>query len=115
MLAPKSLEPPRSLPTASRHDDAILAILTSPLRRGETVMIGFARKELALREAFATLSVQDARELHDRLSACRPGDMLAARFAGLVVERRVRLLAFLADARRREALAAAASAKRGAR
>ena len=104
MLAPTTSEPPRALPTSGRHDDVFFAILNAPLQPGETVMHGYARKEQELRHAFAALPVLDARELYDRLSACRPGDLLAARFAGMVVERRSRLLAFLAGARRRAAV-----------
>jgi len=91
---------------ASSHDASLLAILASPLRLGEPAMLGFLRKEAELRAAFAALTAPDARALHGRLANPRPGDTLAAKFAGLVVERKQRLLSFLADARRREALAA---------
>ena len=94
---------------ASSHDAALLAILAAPLRLGETAQLGFLRKEAELRAAFAALSVTDARALHVRLANPRPGDTLAEKFAGLVVERKQRLLVFLGDARRREAIAAAAA------
>lgn len=100
---------------ASSDDAALLAILEAPRHAGEPAALGFLRKEAELRAAFAALPVSAARALHARLANPRHGDLLAARFSGLVADRRARLLAFLGDARRREALAAAASARRGAR
>ena len=97
------------------------SIFSAPVRReaprhaGEPAALGFLRKEAELRAAFAALPVSAARALHARLANPRHGDLLATRFSGLVADRRARLLAFLGDARRREALAAAASARRGAR
>jgi hypothetical protein len=90
---------------AASHDAPLLAILDAPLRDGEPRQVGYRRKEAELRRVFAALAVPDARALHARLDCPRPGDMLAARFAGLIAERRGRLLAFLADARRRAARA----------
>ena len=90
---------------ASAHDARLIAILDAPLGDGEPAAIGFLRKEAELRATFAALPVLDARALHARLSTPRSGDLLAAKFAGLVIERRPRLLTFLSDARRRAALA----------
>jgi len=99
-------DPPRaSVPLTGPHDDAILAILDAPLRAGETAHAGYRRKEYELGTLFAALSPADARTLHARLSSPRTGDLAAERFHLLVAERRVRLLAFLADAPRRAALA----------
>jgi hypothetical protein len=53
---------------------------------------------------FARVSVNDARALHRRLSLSLADDPIATRFSRLVVERRARLMVFLADARRREAV-----------
>jgi len=92
---------------ACNADAALLAILDAPLASGETAFAGFHRKEVELRAAFAALPVMEARALHGRLSNPRAGDVLAARFARLTIERRTRLLTFLAAARRREALAQA--------
>jgi hypothetical protein len=89
------------------YDETLLAILEAPLRQGEPAFVGFQRKEVELRDAFARLPLLEARELHARLAKCRPDDALAARFAHLVADRRSRLLAFLADARRRAARAMA--------
>lgn len=89
------------------HDAELIAILEAPLQRGETVVAGFARKERELAVAFAGLGIQEARALHHRLATPRSGDVLAESFTHLTVERRNRLLGFLANARRRAAIAAA--------
>jgi len=71
---------------------------------GESAAAGFARRELALRELFATLTIAESRMLHGRLRRRAPGDRLAARFARLILPRQQRLLAFLTEAPRRAAL-----------
>ena len=90
---------------AASHDARLIAILDAPLHDGEPAHVGFARKERELAAAFSTLPIFDQRALHARLSAPRQGDVLAAKFARLTQERRTRLLNFLADARRRAAVA----------
>jgi len=92
---------------ASASDAALISILDAPLRHGETAREGFLRKEAELRAAFGTLPVAAQRALHARLSSPSSGDALATKFAGMTADRRTRLLTYLADARRREALAAA--------
>ena len=100
---PPSPPPPPAPPAI---DDApLLAILDAPLLAGETAAAGFTRKERELAAAFAQLSVLAARGLHMRLANPRQGDALAEKFARLTIERRTRLLDFLADARRRAAIA----------
>jgi hypothetical protein len=88
-------------------DAALIRILNAPLAYGMTAREGFMHKEAELRAAFAALPVAAQRALHARLSNPPAGDELAAKFHQLTAERRTRLLNFLADARRREALAAA--------
>ena len=95
-------EPARAAP-----DAALIAILDSQLLPGETAAVGFHRKEVELGNAFAKLTVLESRALHARLANPRSGDALAEKFSRLTAERRARLLAFLADARRREAIATA--------
>ena len=97
-------KPVESNPIDSR-DAALIAIVEARLEPGETTYTGFARKEDQLRAAFAALSVLEARALHARLSSPRTGDRFAAAFSRMTVERRARLINFLADARRREATA----------
>jgi hypothetical protein len=108
LLASHSIfrDPPRiKLPLSGPHDGPILAILDAPLGLAETAHDGYRRKEHELGAAFAALPIVEARALHARLAAPRAGDAVAERFQRLVGDRRVRLLAFLADARRRAALA----------
>lgn len=95
---------PSSAPWSTSSDIALLAILEAPLHDGETAAVGFARKEAELRHAMATLSVLESRALQSRLSYPKAGDQLATAFMRLTGDRRARLLNFLAEARRREAL-----------
>jgi hypothetical protein len=92
---------------SSTCDVALIRILDAPLAFGMTAREGFMRKEAELRAAFAALPVATQRALHARLSNPRADDEFAVTFHRLTAERRTRLLNFLADARRREALAAA--------
>jgi hypothetical protein len=101
---PKSNPRPPS-PHANTRDESLLALLEAPLHSGETAHAGFMRKESELRTAFAALTIIESRALHARLSNPRTGDPLAAAFMRLTIDRRVRLINFLAGARRREALA----------
>lgn len=98
-------EAPPAAPEVPDVDAALLDILRAPSRPGETVAVAYARRERDLVDAFARLPVLAARALHKRLANPQPGDELAAQFSRLVIERRTRLLTYLADARRREALA----------
>ena len=82
----------------------ILEVLAQPVLPGEQLAFAFKRKERCLGELFAQLSINDSRELHRRCTLGIPGDALAASFRRLVPDRQSRLLAFLADARRREAV-----------
>jgi hypothetical protein len=107
---PRGREPsspnPVARPTWSASTDvALLAILEAPLHAGETAALGFARKEAELRHVLASLSVLESRALHARLSCPKDGDQLPKAFTRLTAERRARLINFIADARRREALA----------
>ena len=91
-------------PPASSSDADLIAILDAPLVAGETAAAGFARKERELADAFAKRTVLAAYALRKRLANPASDDVLAEKFARLTVERRTRLLHFLADARRRAAL-----------
>jgi hypothetical protein len=98
-------DPPATIAVDSIDDARLIAILESPLRPGETAVAGYARKERDLAAVFATLSITAAYALRKRLAAPVSDDTLAAKFARLTIERRTRLIQFLADARRRAALA----------
>lgn len=97
-------KPPPPPPLPTEKEAAFIAIIEAPLQFGETAQFGFARKEAELRTAFASLTVIEARALQMRLSNPRNGDQLAAAFIRVTRDRRERLVNFLADARRREAL-----------
>jgi hypothetical protein len=99
-------------PIDTSRDAPIVTILDAPLRAGEPASVGYARKEAELRATLATLEPQVARAMFRRLANPQPTDALAARFMRLAIDRRARLLAFLADARRRAAHAEAALARR---
>jgi hypothetical protein len=86
-------------------ESAILAVLEGPVGFGETIETTFRRKEHELGALFAKLTVVECRALHKRLDNPQAGDALALRFGAMISVRRARLLAFLQDARRREATA----------
>ena len=110
LASPATLRTPTTV--ASSNDATLVGILDTPLFPGETAREGFHRKEADLRAAFAELPVASQRALYARLSNPRIGDQLAERFSRLTADRRTRLLTFLADARRREALAQAKNTDR---
>jgi len=101
-----ALAPPVS-DVSPEHERDILAVLDAPATIGEAAASLFRRKEHELRTVFARLSVPESHALDKRLSSPNADDAIAARFSRLVVERRSRLIAFLADARRREAISMA--------
>lgn len=96
-----------AIPEATERQ--IAQILAAARLPGETIEAGFQRKEHELGELFATLTPLEARALHRRLSSASLGDVgeIGSLFSRLVPERRARLLAFLAGARRRYAHAGA--------
>ncbi len=104
--ATAGLRPPTTVALNQLAEADLLAILTAPLHPGESALCGHQRKEHQLAAIFATLSVGEARTLHQRLSRSpSAADTLASKFAALVLDRRQRLLAFIADTRRRAAVA----------
>lgn len=97
-------QPPRVTWRAVAIENDILDVLDTRPQPGERIELAFRRKEQELMSLFAQLSAIDALELHRRLKLSLSDDPLATRFARLIVERRARLMSYLADARRREAL-----------
>lgn len=85
--------------------DKLVAILEAPAASHETVEVAFTRKEREIGSLFSQLSVPECRALHARLANPQPADEVAVTFGRLVIARRTRLLAFLADVRRRQAIA----------
>jgi hypothetical protein len=90
------------------HEVEIIELLDQAAAPGETLELAFRRKERHLLLAFDAMNVRDSMELHRRLRLSLPDDPIAARFARLIAPRRLRLMSFLADARRREAMRSAA-------
>ena len=103
---------PRTTPTSitPEVERAITDVLASKPKLGETIDLAFRRIERELASLFAQLTPAEARALKQRFELVREDDAVAARFNRLVANRRLRLLAFLGDARRREALTAARNA-----
>ncbi|HEY4182339.1 MAG TPA: hypothetical protein VGM90_36150 [Kofleriaceae bacterium] len=102
-------EPPASQTnqtTSAWYDIEALAILKRPAPTGGSAL-EFQAKERELMSLFARLTANESRMLHRRLTVPQRDDALAGAFERLVADRRGRLLAFVADARRREALQAA--------
>ncbi len=97
-------EPHPAASALDTYDQNILAVLDGPAAAGESADALYRRKEHELGALFATLPASDAVALAKRLSTVEPGDVLSARFSRLVAERRQRLIDFLGDAKRREAI-----------
>lgn len=85
----------------------ILSVMDRRPEPGERLEFAFRRKELELMAVFDRLTLADSHELHRRLTLMLADDPIARVFARLVPDRRQRLVAFLRDARRREAVRAA--------
>lgn len=87
------------------HEEDILAIIVAAPQHGERIEFAFRRKELELMQLMAQLSITDVFELTRRLTMRLEDDVLATRFhERLANDRRNRLMAFLRDARRRDAI-----------
>lgn len=91
----------------------IEAVLAAPIEGA--VAAGYQRKEEALRAELGRLTVAESRALAARLRRARPDDPIAALFGRMTAERRGRLLGFLDDARRREAVGREREGRRGHR
>jgi hypothetical protein len=99
-----SSHPPTGYKPISREADLLAAILHRP---DGAVKAGMDQKERAIRAELDQLSSIESRVLASRLERRVPEDKLATAFsspANLGGDRRDRLLAFLGDARRREAI-----------
>lgn len=103
--APPPPIPPSAAPYHDPIDALLIAILEAPLGAGASTQACFVRKERELAEIFATLGGAASLAMQSRLTRCSPGDELAAKFARLTSDRRARLVHYLADVTRREALA----------
>jgi hypothetical protein len=86
-------------------EQTLLELVTAPLAPGEMAAAGYDRKEREIGKLFGTLGPVEAWTLHRRLANPLAEDPLATTFARMIPQRRLRLLAFLGDPKRRAALA----------
>ncbi len=77
----------------------LIAMIEQPLRHGETHRVGNDRKERELAALIETLTPAQSFVLSKRLAVNAASDPLAVAFGRLLVERRNRLVAFLARRR----------------
>jgi hypothetical protein len=102
--SPSARADARPVPAAG-PDTLLIDILTAPTRASETCAAAFARKEADFTNVCSRLSVVESHALHRRLSNPHSEDQLAMMFSRFVVDRRARILNYLAGARKRAALA----------
>jgi hypothetical protein len=86
------------------REEALEAVLAAPVQG--SVAAAYQLKEAAFRAELVRLPAVESRVLAERLRRASPGDRLASMFGRMTAERRGRLLAYLDDARRREAVRA---------
>ena len=98
-----AMRPPEQLP--AELEASIVATLTRALRPDESHHTGNANRERELLAQFASLTPVQAYHLRRRLDLDRNNDALAVAFRRLLITRRQRLRAFLADTRRRMMIA----------
>lgn len=87
-------------------DPRLLALLKPRHTPGAGAQLTFTILEQELTDLFAALSIDESRALYHRLRLPTAGDRVAALFGRLAPPRRERLVAYLADARRRQVRAA---------
>lgn len=108
LVRPAAPLPPPLQPTvgelSAAQEASLVASLRAAPRAGETIHAQFQRVEAEVGHQLAQLTVAQSRTLHQRLVRAAASDPLATAFHRTVADRKARLLAFLADARRREAL-----------
>lgn len=97
---PPSVAAARAAPAEIPIEAALIATIEQPLRAGETHRTGGDRKERELAKLIDTLTPVQSLALGTRLANARQGDPLVAAVERLVVDRRVRLRAYLERRRR---------------
>jgi hypothetical protein len=102
----EALRPPASFGPVALEAEIIAALAVKP---AGAALTGHARKEAVLDALLRRLGVADSRALVARIEKRIAGDALVDGFQALAVERRVRLLATLRGAARREAQAGEAA------
>ena len=97
------LQPREPLRLTRELEASLLSLLTRPLDLSAAHTAGYALREKEIGQAFAALDVQTAHVLARRLELARYDDAIATAFNRMVSSRRIRLKAFLANARKRAA------------
>jgi hypothetical protein len=98
------IQTPPSSWTPVACEAEILGVLQQPASEGEPRELAFKRKEHQLAALFAQLVPAESLALEERLRLAQPGDAIATQFRRFVVARQERLLAFLAQSRKRHPL-----------
>jgi len=88
-------------PIAIPIEKQIIDTIAQPLRSGENHRTGNDRKELEIAALLEQLTPAQSLALGTRLSNAQPSDPIVVAFERLVVERRIRLVAYLARRRSR--------------
>jgi hypothetical protein len=88
-------------------EEELIDVIVRPLVPGETAFVGHRRREAEILAVLDQLTELEAHFLHRRLANPRPGDRVAAALARLTSDRRGRVIAYVADTRRRNAQRAA--------
>ena len=96
---------PRSL--QADIEDALIAVIISPLRTNETYVAAGHRREREAKTILEQLDPAQAHHLGRRLDIARPDDPIVVAFCRFSVERRARLRTFIAEAKRRAAIKSA--------
>jgi hypothetical protein len=91
--------------------DTVMNALRAPLQPGATAQMANALKEQAIGMLLDQLTVSESRWMRKRLIRKDPSDALSKEFSLLMHERQQRLLQFLADAPRRDAIRSAKRAR----
>jgi hypothetical protein len=99
--------PPQMPP--SDLEAQLVTILQAPADPALLASQDFARREVALYDVIETAPLIEVWQLHKRVSKALPDDCLASALARFAPDRRARVIAFMADARRRQALRARAA------
>jgi hypothetical protein len=86
-------------PIAIPIERELIAAIEQPLRLGETHRVGNDRKEREIAALFEHLTPVQSLALSRRLTAGSASDPIVAAFSRLVVERKTRLVAYLARRR----------------
>lgn len=92
----------RQVPQPISCEAQLMAIVATPISGGASA--GYAQKEAEMQQVLAQLDHLESRALAQRLRIASPDDPFAAVLQRWTAERRGRVIAFLENSRRREAM-----------